>query len=62
MVIVDGDAPAVEGVLVEVPVMLLVVAIVTRTRGWYEKGANCLTRIRELTDPDHLLVPCHATF
>ncbi|QCI95577.1 ACR3 family arsenite efflux transporter [Novosphingobium sp. EMRT-2] len=27
------------GVLVEVPVMLSVVAIVKRTRGWYEKGA-----------------------
>lgn len=28
------------GVLVEVPVMLSVVAIVNRTRGWYEAGAN----------------------
>jgi len=28
------------GVLVEVPVMLSVVAIVKRSRGWYEKGAN----------------------
>ena len=28
------------GVLVEVPVMLTVVAIVKRTRGWYEKGAT----------------------
>jgi len=27
------------GVLVEVPVMLSVVAIVMRTRGWYERGA-----------------------
>jgi ACR3 family arsenite transporter len=27
------------GVLVEVPVMLTVVAIVKRTRGWYERGA-----------------------
>ncbi|MBO9378151.1 ACR3 family arsenite efflux transporter [Sphingomonas histidinilytica] len=30
------------GVLVEVPVMLSVVAIVKRTRGWYEKGAPSL--------------------
>ena len=28
------------GVLVEVPVMLTVVAIVKRTRGWYERGAT----------------------
>ena len=28
------------GVLVEVPVMLTVVALVKRTRGWYEKGAT----------------------
>lgn len=28
------------GVLVEVPVMLSVVAIVKRTRGWYERGAT----------------------
>ena len=27
------------GVLVEVPVMLSVVALVLRTRGWYERGA-----------------------
>ena len=27
------------GVLVEVPAMLLVVRVVTRTRGWYERGA-----------------------
>jgi len=27
------------GVLVEVPLMLLVVAVVNRTRGWYERGA-----------------------
>ena len=27
------------GVLVEVPVMLLVVSIVKRSRGWYERGA-----------------------
>ena len=26
------------GVLVEVPVMLLVVRVVNRTRGWYERG------------------------
>jgi arsenite transporter len=30
------------GVLVEVPVMLSVVAIVKRTRGWYESGAQSL--------------------
>ena len=28
------------GVLVEVPVMLSVVRIVNRTRGWYEAGAQ----------------------
>lgn len=28
------------GVLIEVPVMLLVVAVVNRSQGWYEKGAN----------------------
>lgn len=28
------------GVLIEVPVMLTVVAIVNRTRGWYERGAQ----------------------
>jgi len=28
------------GVLVEVPLMLLVVAVVNRTRGWYERGAT----------------------
>jgi len=28
------------GVLIEVPVMLLVVAVVNRTQGWYEKGAK----------------------
>ena len=28
------------GVLVEVPLMLLVVAVVNRTRGWYERGAR----------------------
>ncbi|MDH5411672.1 MAG: arsenical-resistance protein, partial [Alphaproteobacteria bacterium] len=27
------------GVLIEVPVMLSVVRIVTRTRGWYDSGA-----------------------
>jgi ACR3 family arsenite transporter len=27
------------GVLVEVPVMLSIVAIVRRSRGWYEAGA-----------------------
>ncbi|MDO7835185.1 ACR3 family arsenite efflux transporter [Sphingobium sp. HBC34] len=37
----SGTALAtVVGVLVEVPVMLTVVAIVKRTRGWYEKGAT----------------------
>lgn len=29
---------AVVGVLIEVPVMLSVVHIVNRTRGWYERG------------------------
>ena len=28
------------GVLIEVPVMLLVVAVVNRSQGWYEKGAK----------------------
>ena len=28
------------GVLVEVPVMLAVVAVVNRTRGWYEAGPS----------------------
>lgn len=28
------------GVLIEVPVMLLVVRVVTASRGWYERGAN----------------------
>lgn len=28
------------GVLIEVPVMLLVVAVVNRSQGWYEKGAS----------------------
>jgi len=28
------------GVLIEVPVMLLVVRIVNRTRGWYDAGAS----------------------
>jgi ACR3 family arsenite transporter len=28
------------GVLVEVPVMLLVVRVVNRTRGWYESGTR----------------------
>ena len=27
------------GVLIEVPVMLLVVRVVNRTKGWYEAGA-----------------------
>ena len=31
------------GVLVEVPVMLSVVRIVTRTRGWYNRGAGVET-------------------
>ena len=31
---------AVVGVLVEVPVMLSVVWIVNRSKGWYERGAN----------------------
>ena len=37
----DSEAAlaTVAGVLVEVPVMLSVVAIVNRTRGWYERGA-----------------------
>src|SRR6202163_4863769 len=34
------------GVLVEVPVMLSVVRIVLRTRGWYEHGADRLERSR----------------
>jgi ACR3 family arsenite transporter len=34
------------GVLVEVPVMLSVVAIVMRTRGWYERGARPTARPR----------------
>ncbi|HWW64110.1 MAG TPA: ACR3 family arsenite efflux transporter [Sphingomonadaceae bacterium] len=39
--ITSGAALAtVVGVLVEVPVMLSVVAIVKRTRGWYEKGTT----------------------
>jgi ACR3 family arsenite transporter len=29
------------GVLIEVPVMLLVVRVVNRTKGWYEQGAGC---------------------
>jgi ACR3 family arsenite transporter len=28
------------GVLIEVPVMLLVVAVVNRSQGWYEKGTK----------------------
>ncbi len=28
------------GVLIEVPVMLLVVRVVNRSRGWYEQGAG----------------------
>jgi ACR3 family arsenite transporter len=28
------------GVLIEVPVMLAVVALVNRTKGWYEAGAR----------------------
>ena len=32
------------GVLIEVPVMLLVVRVVNRSRGWYECGANPSTR------------------
>jgi len=31
------------GVLVEVPVMLSVVRIVTATRGWYERGMRVAT-------------------
>ncbi len=31
------------GVLIEVPVMLLVVYIVNRSKGWYEEGANAKT-------------------
>lgn len=34
------------GVLIEVPVMLSVVAIVNRTRGWYERGAAVCARGR----------------
>jgi ACR3 family arsenite transporter len=29
------------GVLIEVPVMLLVVWIVNRSQGWYERGVAC---------------------
>ena len=29
------------GVLIEVPVMLLVVRVVNRSKGWYEAGAKC---------------------
>ena len=32
------------GVLIEVPVMLLVVRVVNRSRGWYECGPNSATR------------------
>jgi ACR3 family arsenite transporter len=32
------------GVLIEVPVMLLVVRVVNRSRGWYECSPNPLTR------------------
>ena len=32
------------GVLIEVPVMLSVVAIVNRSRGWYERGAKIKCR------------------
>ncbi|WP_442595578.1 ACR3 family arsenite efflux transporter [Parapusillimonas sp. JC17] len=32
------------GVLIEVPVMLLVVRIVNRSKDWYEAGASCLPR------------------
>jgi len=35
------------GVLVEVPVMLTVVSIVNRSKGWYEKGANQTRRKRQ---------------
>jgi ACR3 family arsenite transporter len=28
------------GVLIEVPVMLLVVSVVNRSQGWYEKGVR----------------------
>ncbi len=33
------------GVLVEVPVMLLVVRVVTATRGWYESGSGGVSRV-----------------
>jgi ACR3 family arsenite transporter len=32
------------GVLIEVPVMLLVVRVVNRSRGWYEASPNPSTR------------------
>jgi ACR3 family arsenite transporter len=35
------------GVLIEVPVMLSVVKIVTKTRGWYEAGARVRQRIAD---------------
>jgi ACR3 family arsenite transporter len=40
------------GVLIEVPVMLLVVRIVNRSKGWYEAGANCLPRSEPLKDTE----------
>src|SRR5664279_2333438 len=39
------------GVLIEVPVMLSVVAIVNRSRGWYERGARSATRPAATTSP-----------
>jgi ACR3 family arsenite transporter len=35
------------GVLIEVPVMLTVVRVVNRTRGWYERGARVRANDRE---------------
>ena len=39
------------GVLIEVPVMLTVVSIVNRSKGWYERG-NAASRMPEPTNPD----------
>jgi ACR3 family arsenite transporter len=35
------------GVLIEVPVMLLVVHVVNRSKGWYESGVNRLALITQ---------------
>jgi hypothetical protein len=37
------------GVLIEVPVMLLVVRVVNRSRGWYECGPNPSSANRQAT-------------